>query len=691
MELTEEFLQDFRNQKPKFGFNGLGEFVFERTYARKKEDGTRETWVDTLSRVVNETIRLISVRGHVRNYILKESKKRDQKSLTPEECLRILGQEMFKRMFDFKFLPAGRGIWAMGSPMTKEKGVFDCLCNCAFVSTARTSIMHDQLSRPFVFTMEMLMLGVGVGWDTRMVEKFENLPPISLHRPSWNNGYQKYVIEDSREGWVESLKITLDQYLVPGKPFVELEYSKIRDKGKPLVSFGGTASGHEPLKKLLDGINNLCLNYLALHGGLIDERWVADVMNMIGVCVVCGGIRRTAMIGLGTPHHSFVDLKNYEINPERKEFGWSSNNSVVVTRQDFDYTQIAENILKNGEPGVFWLKNAQRYGRLADVPTNRDHRATGTNPCGEQTLESFELCNLVEVFISKHDNGDDFRETLFYAQLYAKLVSNLPMLYPESNIVVSRNRRIGISLTGIADFLENHTLHELRGWMDYGYRRILEDEETIKEYFGFPISIKLTTVKPSGTLSLLGGVCAGIHWPEGAFMLRRVVLPENDIDLIKKLKDHGIFVYQDKNPPNFIFAVFPIKYPPKIAAQRNRTIWEQLSLIELVQTYWSDNQVSCTVKFDPKSIDAPEISRFLQSCSLHLKSIAMIAHNPTEAYANLPFEEITREKYERMLEEQTPEIDSDYLVLNTEKAEDPFSERDFCDSESGCGKNPKKE
>lgn len=710
--LKSDFLERYRNLDPKLGFNGLGDLTYYRTYSRVMDGGFKEEWWHTIARVADETAWLL----------YEKAVKRNPKSDFDMECRekhKHLATKLFDKMFNLKFLPGGRGLWAMGTVLTRERKIYDGLSNCAFVSTKLSSLLVSKLGthfsgiflpfteafkefvRPFRFTMEMLMLGVGVGFDTKMSES-----NISLYNPR-HTFPETVKIDDSREGWVGSLEKCLLQYIVPHSCKVIFDYSKIRPAGAPLIGIGGVASGPEPLEDMHNTISDICRNYI---GKKITERWVVDIMNVIGKTVVCGGIRRTAMIALGKHNTAFINLKDYTINPERAAFGWSSNNSVVVGNGDgngyfkkIDYTMIADGILRNGEPGVFWIDNARKFGRLADRDKLwRDEYAKGTNPCGEQTLDSYELCNLVEVFPSHHNEDlSEFLETLQYALLYGKLVASLPLLYQESDYIVKQNKRIGISLTGIADFLEQRTEEELILFCDMGYSFLLEEENRIEEIYGIGKSIKLTTIKPSGTLSIIGGVCPGMHWPVGRYINRRVCLPENDKHIREFIKKKGIQTYVDPKPPHFTFAEIPIQYSSILAEQaksRNKNIWQQIHMARLLQTYWSDNQVSCTITFDPESTSSTEIATFLWSCASDLKSISMLPLVCKQKYDNMPFEEITEQQYcTRMIDmriEERQERESIFsptisfrglTFINASHIENDnyqFSEKDFCDSDN---------
>ena len=202
------------------------------------------------------------------------------------------------------------------------------------------------------------------------------------------------------------------------------DYSLIRPAGQKLKTFGGQSSGPAPLIEL-HRIITRCLDQFLQNTAneCLGTRQIVDLMNFIGRCVIAGNIRRTAEIAFGEHEDKeFIDLKNYEINPDRAEFGWVSNNSIFA-KLGQDYSEVAQRIRQNGEPGLAWLENMRAYGRMGDPADNRDWRAGGGNPCLEQTLESFEMCCLVETFPDKHMVLAEFKDTLELALLYAKTVT----------------------------------------------------------------------------------------------------------------------------------------------------------------------------------------------------------------------------------------------------------------------------
>ena len=208
-------------------------------------------------------------------------------------------QEMYDRMFYMKFLPPGRGIWAMGSLITEEKRLYAALNNCSFVSTEN---IKEEPSKAFMFMMDMSMLGVGVGFDTKGAGQIE------IKGPHKKRSVETFVIPDSREGWVESLRLLLDAYFL-GTGDVIFDYSNIRKAGELIKTFGGVSSGPEPLIELH---KNIRVTLDKEVGQQISVTSIVDLMNHIGVCVVSGNVRRTAQISIGDyKSDEYLKLKDY--------------------------------------------------------------------------------------------------------------------------------------------------------------------------------------------------------------------------------------------------------------------------------------------------------------------------------------------------------------------------------------------
>ncbi|ORX89267.1 putative adenosylcobalamin-dependent ribonucleoside-triphosphate reductase [Basidiobolus meristosporus CBS 931.73] len=626
-KLSVNFLAKYKNAIPPFGFNGLGELVYRRTYSRLKTNGEREQWWETVERVVNGTYNI-------------QKKWIEQNDLGWDAYkAQMSAQRMYDRIFNMKFLPPGRGLWAMGSPLTEERGIFAALNNCAFVSTESMWDGRNAPSRPFTFLMDATMLGVGVGFDTKGATIAEERGKV-VTEPNVSKGSLVYTIPDSREGWVRSVELLIDSYFDPKMSSPEFNYDQIRPAGLPIKGFGGVSSGPGPLKDLHDHIR-ATLNKNV--GAPLTVTSIVDLMNLIGKCIVSGNVRRTAEIAFGDPmDDEYIDLKNYEVNPHRSEYGWTSNNSVFA-QLGMDYTKVCSRVIKNGEPGFAWLENARSYGRMSEPMNMKDARAMGGNPCLEQTLESFELCCLVEVFPSNHNSLEDFLETLESAFLYAKTVTLGNTHWKESNQVMLRNRRIGTGLSGIAQFISKRGLHEFKNWCEEGYKAVQQIDKQVSEWFCIPRSIKTTTVKPSGTVSLLAGATPGMHYPESRYCIRRVRIAKGS-EMISALNKAGYKIEQDVVEPNSVVVEIPIDHGDGLRGLKEVSMWEQLSLAAFMQKYWSDNQVSCTVTLDP-TLEGPHLKHALDYFQYQLKGVSFLPRLPLGAYPQMPYEAIDEETY----------------------------------------------
>jgi len=618
-KLSENFINKYKRKRPPFGFNGLGELVYMRTYSRIKEDGKNERWWETVKRVVEGTYSM------QKNWI-------DQHQLgwNPWQA-QASAQEMYDRMFNMKFLPPGRGLWAMGTAITEEKNLYAALNNCAFVSTGT---IKDDYSKPFCFLMDASMLGVGVGFDTKGAGE------IVVKGVNVDRGEETYVIPDTREGWVDSLKLLLESYF-HGTAEIHLDYSKIRALGEPIKGFGGVSSGHEPLKEIHEEIRKVLNRNV---GEPITITTIVDIMNLIGKCVVAGNVRRTAEIVFGDPFDDeYLDLKNYEVNPHRDQYGWTSNNSIFA-ELGMDYTEVCKRINGNGEPGFAWLHNMRKFSRMQNGGDDKDHRAAGGNPCLEQTLESYELCCLVETFPNNHESIEDYKRTLKYAYLYAKTVTLGKTHWPDTNRVMLRNRRIGCSVSGVAQFITKHGMEDLRKWLEDGYKTIQEWDCIYSDWFAIPKSIKTTSVKPSGTVSLLVGATPGMHYPESRFYIRRMRLSKHS-ELIEPLKKAGYKIEPAFGSEDSTMVVeVPVDAGEGIRTAAELSIWEQFSLAAFLQRHWADNQVSCTATFNPET-EADELPHVLNYFQYRLKGISLLPRANGGVYKQMPYEGITEKEY----------------------------------------------
>ena len=373
-KLDPETKYEIRGMVPEFGFNGLGEFIFYRTYSRLickscrqlvKYDGNtpictcddfelgQEAWNDTVIRCIEGTI---SIRKdwYIKNHINWD-----------EDFWQHYGKHAALSLFNLEWSPPGRGLWAMGTDFIYERGSM-ALQNCGY------KIVGDNIGSDCSWIMDALMTGVGIGANPVRNDDIK----VFLKQDQY-----VFVIDDTRESWCESIEVLINSYLIKEVSKPTFDYSKIRQKGLPIRGFGGISSGPESLQILHNQINEFFEMYAKLPW--YDSVMLkADIINCIGCCVVSGNTRRSAELLCG-PLDDLIKLKDYSKYPYRESHGWMSNNSVILeTPSDFDrLPEIAESIKVRGEPGFINLVNLKqaRIGKK-----NKGLKAdpgTGTNPC----------------------------------------------------------------------------------------------------------------------------------------------------------------------------------------------------------------------------------------------------------------------------------------------------------------------
>ena len=664
-KLSDDFITGFQDKKVPWGYqdaggNSVGEITFLRTYSRLKEDGTKETWVDVCRRVIEGM------------YSIQKDWCKNNRLPWNDTKAQASAKEAFERLFELKWTPPGRGLWVMGTPLVNEHLNSAALQNCSFVSTE--SMNKNNPAKPFAFLMEASMLGVGVGFDDRGADK-----NFEIYEPQ---GEQAWVIPDTREGWVESVTAVINSYLKPEQKSLVFDYSQIRPAGEPIKTFGGTAAGHEPLEKLHNHIRRI---FAGRSGEILTRTDIADIGNLIGVCVVSGNVRRSAELLMGRlDDQNFLNLKNAEMFPERNSYdpaspgwGWMSNNSVSVNVGD-DLTHIIPGIALNGEPGVIWMDVTRRYGRLIDPPNDKDWRAAGYNPCAEQSLESFECCTLVETYLNRHDSIEDYKRTLKFAYLYAKTVTLLPTHWEETNAIMQRNRRIGTSMSGVANFADRVGLPTLRDWMEQGYKTIQYYDRTYSEWMGIRESIKTTTVKPSGTVSILAGESPGVHWTPGGKYFLRAIRFSNDDPMLPLFRASGYKVEPASESPDTTSVVF---FPIKSQAERSEkdvSIYEKVSLASTAQRHWSDNSVSVTVSFDAEA-EKNDVGTVLHMFDGQLKTISFLPMG-NFVYPQMPYTQISQLEYEEYTFKLLPIDFSDvYAGMAADAIGEKYCSTDACE------------
>lgn len=517
-------------------------------------------------------------------------------------------------------------------------------CNCSFVTI-------NSPIRPFTWAFDMLMLGSGVGVNIQR-EYVYKLPPVNeafVGPKREDHASASFIVPDTREGWVELLKRTLESAFESSSG-TGFTYSTqlVRGKGAPIKGFGGTASGPEDL---VWGIGEISRILEDRRGKQLRPIDCLDIINIIGYVVVAGNVRRSAIIAIGDHDDiQYLRAKRWDLGGIPK---WRamSNNSVVCPDVALLPDEFWKGYEANGEPyGLINLRLARSCGRIGDTQY-KDKRIRGFNPCAEQGLEDFETCCLAEIFLP---NIPDNETLLDLAKLLYRVNKHslaLPCHHSETETVVHKNMRMGIGVTGYLQATE-----EQRSWLSECYEKLREFDVEYSKANNFPPSIKLTTVKPSGTLSLLPGVTPGVHPAFSQYLIRTIRISSNS-KLVDVCKQHGYPVEYLKELDgsenrSTVVVSFPFAYPEGTVTAQEVSAIGQLEWVKRLQTEWSDNAVSCTVYYKPEEL--PELREYLlKNYSKNFKSLSFLRHTG-HGFLQAPLQEITKEEYDELVARTTP-------------------------------------
>ena len=604
----------------------VGYPTFKRTYSRPTADGKTEEWPDTVNRVVEAC-----------NYQLGCNFKDYEK------------EELRNIMLDLKGTVAGRFLWQLGTKTVDKLGL-PSLQNCSFV-------VVDEPIRPFTWAFEMLMLGSGVGFNIQREHVYQ-LPKVKakveVSREDVNDA--DFIVPDSREGWVELLDRVLRASFETGEGFTFATHL-IRPKGAKIEGFGGTASGSEDLVWGMMEINKILNAKAGRHLSSVD---CLDIMNIIGKIVVAGNVRRSAQIALGDHDDiEFLRAKRWDLG-NIPNWRAMSNNSVICDDIGKLPEEFWEGYKGNGEPyGLINLTASRRMGRTGDVQYP-DPDVMGFNPCAEQSLANFETCCLAEVYLPNIENYEELRKVLRYLYRVNKHSLSIPCSLKETEDIVHKNMRMGIGVTGYLQASE-----EQKSWLDKAYTYLRAYDKEYSAQHGFPPSIKLTTVKPSGTLSLLAGVTPGAHPGYSQYYIRRIRMAA-DSELARVARGNGYHVEYVRNfdgteDRSTVVVSFPCSFPEGTQFGTDMSAIDQLEVIKRLQLEWSDNSVSVTIYYRKEELEA--IRWWLHDNYFDTKSVSFLLHSD-HGFDQAPLEEITKERYEEMKAGVTPITSLDKLSLD---------------------------
>ena len=620
IRLSEDFLAPYRQKGDLFP-----SLLARSTYLTKYCRGNVETWTDTIRRVVEGNI-----------------------SLAPGVSQRE-ARELFHVFWTGQALPPGRGLWTGGVPGIPADASFNC-----WFTTLRS--IDD-----WTWTANQLMLGGGVGvglgslntlpvvtdnqarfsiWCKQDHPDYEEVHPEG---PAYLNGSTpRYLCEDSREGWVTSLGKVLEA-AYSGKDLV-IDVSDVRPRGSLIRTFGGIACGPGPLAHLLRAAWNIIRGS---RGRRLTSVEALDITNHIGLCIKSGNVRRSALITLGEAiDQAFRDAKkDWEAVSSHRH---TSNNSIMFRSwgqlEDFNWEQLVTDNIEYGEPGIINLP----------LIWQTDPGATGINPCGEVPLADREACNLAEVFPAKFESSTDSRSVFRLVTRYSLRQRMQALLDPESDYIQRKNMRVGVGLGGVCDFDWNPEM--LAGW--YGVVRSEADRYADELRVNRPIAV--TTVKPSGTISLLNGSSPGMHAPHAEYYIRRTRIAKND-PMAEAMMVAGVPFEEDlydKTERTWVFS-FPARAEnTQGVTSKTETLREQFERQAAIQEWWSDNAVSATLNFNPDT-ERAELASCLKEYVPRLKSTSCLPRS--HGYAQPPYEscdQFTYEKLYRQIDHSSPLVNS---------------------------------
>lgn len=600
-------------------FSTVGYITYKRTYARRLNEADpgspTEEFEDTVNRVVAASNDQLGV------------------GFTEAEKKRLK-----KYLMELKGTVAGRFLWQMGTETVGRLGLAS-LQNCAFT-------VVDQPVRPFTWAMDLLMLGSGVGYNIQR-EHVSKLPPVNekFKTPTrLDTNDADFIVPDSREGWVKLLGKTLKAAFLANTATTFTYSTKlVRGKGSPIKGFGGTASGAEDLCWGIEKIGEILEKRAGRQVRSID---CLDIMNIIGAIVVAGNVRRSAQIAIGDPDDvEYLLAKRWDMG-NIPSWRAMSNNSVVCNDFKDLHEYFWDGYEGKGEPyGLINLKLSRKIGRLGETQYP-DPKVMGYNPCAEQSLAPYETCCLAEIYLPNVSSKSEFIDICKLLYRINKHSLALPCHLEETADIVHSNMRMGIGVTGVLQASEDQ-----RSWLSEAYQELRAFDKEYSAKHGFPESVKLTTVKPSGTLSLLPGVTSGCHPAYSRYMIRRIRIAA-DHALVQVCRDHGYPVEYQRNfdgseDHSTMVVSFPFCYPEGTKLAAEMTAIDQLEVVKWLQAHWSDNSVSCTVYYRKEEL--PEIKKYLaKNYKNNHKSLSFLLHNE-HGFHQAPLEEITKEQYEELV------------------------------------------
>lgn len=592
------------------------DFIHISRYARYSDEvGRRETWKETVDRYIN---------------FFKERTNNNED---------IAWDHIHAAILNLDVMPSMRCLMTAGEALNKDNVAG---YNCSYLPIDNVKAF-DEL-------MYVLMCGTGVGFsvESRYTNKLPEVPE-ELHETDTT-----IVFADSKIGWASGYREFIG-LLYTGK-LPKWDVSKIRPSGARLKTFGGRASGPEPLVDLLNFTINI---FRKARGRRLSTLECHDIVCKIADIVVVGGVRRSALISLS-------DLNDDQIRHAKSGQWWlsdghralSNNSAVYETKPDMDTFMnewVALYMSKSGERGIF-----SRQAAKAVAARNGRREANhefGTNPCSEIILRPNEFCNLSEVVVRANDSIVDLKRKVGLATIIGTLQSTLTdfrFLNKKWKKNCEEERLLGVSLTGICDHktLNNPNNPRLREWLDQLREHAININKEVADILGIPASAAITCVKPSGTVSQLVDSASGIHPRYAQYYIRRVRASKND-PLAAFMVSNGYQAEEDfYSKSNWVFS-FPMKAPKGCVTRNDMTAIEQLELWKIYQDHWCEHKPSITVYVgDDEWMD---VGAWVYKNITSLSGVSFLPRD-NGTYRQAPYEEITEEQYKELAAKQNLDI-----------------------------------
>lgn len=588
------------------------------------EKNRRETWDETVDRLVT--------------YL--ETKTPDLKKELKEVREAVLNLEV---------MPSMRLLMTAGEACERDN-----------ISAYNCSYLAVNNKRAFSEALYILMNGTGVGFSCER-QDINKLPEIPADLDYCDD---IIVVEDSKLGWAKALKKLISSLYEGDIP--TFDFNKVRPAGARLKTFGGRASGPDPLKRLFD----FCVEtFKEAKGRQLNSIEVHDIMCMIGEIVVVGGVRRSALISLSNlTDRRMREAKMgawYNDHPHRG----LANNSVAYTEKPDSETFMEEWLSlvksKSGERGIFnriaAQEQAAKWGRRT-----KDH-PYGTNPCSEIILRDKQFCNLTEVVVRNGDTEESLARKVKLATILGTIQStltNFNFLSAEWKKNTSEERLLGVSMTGIMDakITSNPDPKMLERLRDVAR----QTNEKIAKKLDIPVSASITCVKPSGTVSQLVDSASGIHTRHNDYYYRRIRMDKKD-PIYTFLKNKGVEVEDEAfRPDSTAVFTFPMKAPKGAILRDGMTAIEQLENWIIYQRHWCEHKPSVTISV--KDDEWVEVGAWVWKHFDEISGVSFLPHSD-HTYQQAPYEDCSKEQYEELLAKTPKVIDWTEFVEETDNTE----------------------